>query len=30
MFLWRSSNKALLLAALARWFERRAGFSRRR
>jgi hypothetical protein len=27
MFLWRSSNKALLLAAIARWFERK---SRRR
>jgi hypothetical protein len=24
MFLWRSSNKALLLAALARWLERYA------
>ena len=22
MLLWQSSNKALLLAALARWFER--------
>ena len=24
MFLWRSANKALLLAALVRWFERAA------
>ena len=30
MFLWRSSNKALPFAALARWFERRAGISRKR
>jgi hypothetical protein len=30
MFLWRSSNKALLLAALAHWIERRAGLSRNR
>jgi len=30
MFLWRSSNKALLLAAIARWLERRATGSRKR
>jgi len=24
MFLWRSSNKALLLAALARWLARKS------
>jgi hypothetical protein len=30
MFLWRSSNKALLLAAIARWLQRRSSASKKR